>query len=499
MAEKDKEEILKKLLKNLLEERLSRLEKRNLEQTRDIKLEKEAYKKQELLVNKLCSIKIEPKKSTKTKNTRERGNRTRDRSRDTTPNNLRTFHKRNNSIKKQTKLKRNLTPDVKIRRGGIEKKENAKTDLRVVKKVAKNNNNVPSYMMGTSSNANKNKRNNHNERNNNYDRSKTLKRAKTADLKRKSKTTIRKTNKEINNIENNLKLVDLKIEDMKEHVPIKEKKKEAKEVTKKLISFDNLIEDKIIKTLSSFLDNETLYNLYSCNKKLIKYLEIKLSNSLTILEINNNLSEYSTVQDQINSLKLKYQSDQFDIEPPKFALSRGAVKAIELLNNVDYCKIFHDKNLIPPLDNIIFVYRIFFQFLKDNDIKNIKDQKLFWIKASDYILNNSNGKAGDFFKDSADNFDFSEKNIYEAKRLVNGKEDQLKPANFTKICATTGLVIFLIKDTLEYCGAILSLKKNVPSLCLRYLEYIGVLQSKMKNYIENIREWRENAQPQNNE
>ena len=137
--------------------------------------------------------------------------------------------------------------------------------------------------------------------------------------------------------------------------------------------------------------------------------------------------------------------------------------------------------------------------MKDNDIKNIKDQKLFWIKASDYILNNSNGKAGDFFKDSADNFDFSEKNIYEAKRLVNGKEDQLKPANFTKICATTGLVIFLIKDTLEYCGAILSLKKNVPSLCLRYLEYIGVLQSKMKNYIENIREWRENAQPQNNE
>ena len=40
MTEKEKEEILKKLLKNLLEERLSRLEKRNNEQTKDIKLEK---------------------------------------------------------------------------------------------------------------------------------------------------------------------------------------------------------------------------------------------------------------------------------------------------------------------------------------------------------------------------------------------------------------------------------------------------------------------------
>ena len=232
--------------------------------------------------------------------------------------------------------------------------------------------------------------------------------------------------------------------------------------------------------------------MYSCNKKLIKYLEEKLSSSLIILEVNNNINEYTTVQDQITSLKLKYKSDQFDIEPPKFSLSRGTVKAIELLNNGEYGKIFNDKELIPPLDTIIFVYRIFFQFLKDNDIKHIKDKKLFWIEASDFILNNSNGKIGDFFKDSVDNFDFNERNIYEAKILVNGKEDKLKPAYFTKICATTGLMIFLIKDTLEYCGVLLSLKKNVPSLCLRYLEYIADKQSKMKNYIENIREWREN-------
>ena len=77
--------------------------------------------------------------------------------------------------------------------------------------------------------------------------------------------------------------------------------------------------------------------------------------------------------------------------------------------------------------------------------------------------------------------------------MINGKEDQLKPAYFTKICGTTGLVVFLIKDTLEYCGVLLSLKKNVPSICLKYLEYIAEMQSKMKNYIENISTWRDNA------
>ena len=504
MTEKEKEELLKKLLKNLLEERLSRLEKRNLEQMKDIKFEKDSYKKQELLVNKFSTIKIEPKKLNQSKNNRERGNRTRDRSRDTTPNNLRAFHKRNNSIKKQIRTRRNMTPDVKIRKRGVEKKDNAKTEIKVIKKpVKKNNNNIPSYMMGTSSNANKSRRSNNNERNIN-DRARTVKRAKTADIKKKGKTTIKKTNKVNNNIENNLKLIDLKIEDMKEHVPIQEikveekekeeeKKIEEKPEIKEKITFDKLIEDKIIKKISLFLDKESRYNFYACNKKLMKYLRDKLSDSLTTLEINNNLSEYSTAQDQINSLKLKYSSDQFETEPPKFTLSRGTVKAIELLNNEEYGKIFKDKELLPPLDGIVFIYRIFFQFWKDNELKNIQDQKLFWIQASDYILNNSNGKIGDFFRDSVENFEFSGKNIYEAKKLINGKEDQLKPANFTKICGTTGLVVFLIKDTLEYCGILLSLKKNVPSLCLKYLEYIAEMQSKMKKYIENIDQWCDSA------
>ena len=120
--EKDKEEILKKLLKNLLEERLSRLEKRNNEQQKDIKFEKDAYKKQELLVKKLCSVKIEPKKP---KNNLEKGRGNGNRIRDKTPNILRADRRRNNSNKKISL--RSMTPDATIRKKRPEKKEAIET------------------------------------------------------------------------------------------------------------------------------------------------------------------------------------------------------------------------------------------------------------------------------------------------------------------------------------------------------------------------------------
>ena len=60
-----------------------------------------------------------------------------------------------------------------------------------------------------------------------------------------------------------------------------------------------------------------------------------------------------------------------------------------------------------------------------------------------------NRKIGDFFKDSVDKFEFTAKNIFEVKKLVYGKENQLNPASFSKICPS-GFIVFLIKDTLEY-------------------------------------------------
>ena len=243
----------------------------------------------------------------------------------------------------------------------------------------------------------------------------------------------------------------------------------------------------MMNTLSSFLDDSTQYNLFSCNKKLTKFLYEKLLTYIEILKSRNNITSSSNIQDKINALKLKYQNDKLNEEPPTFSLSKGTEKAIELLNDENYSKIFQLKELNSPLNEILLVYKIFFQLLKNNDICKINNDKLFWIEASEYILNNSNGKIGDFFKESINNFDFSIKNIYEIKNIINGNEEKIKPTFFSKYCGTTGLVIFLIKDTLEYLGIIHNPKKNIPCLLLKYLEYIKEIENTIERYINNIK------------
>jgi len=478
----NKEEIIKKLLKNILDDRLKRLERREMEQRKDLKLAKDAYNKQGILVKKLCSVKIEIKKPVKR-------NRTVDKlSRSKVPN---TVSRRNLSIFDKDKSKRSKTPNIIMRKKKNEpkeKNENTKKSKTPLKSFQKGHNSnttkLPSYMAGTSSNLNKNKKFG-------YKTNLKSKRSITPDPQNKHKNNngkkLVKSTKE--NHDKDLKLIDINTEDMNEYVPMEEKKPEIKkeEVKKeevKIPLFEQLIDNnKIINNLSLFMDESTQYNFFSCNKKLTKYLNEKLMTTIETLKSKNNISISSTIQDQINAIKLKYKNEELAAEP-EFSLSRATIKAIELLNSDTYNKIFRNKEEYPTLFEIILVYRIFFQLLKDSNLNSIKDDKLFWTEVSDYILKNNNGSTGEFFKNSIKNFDFSAKNLYEVKKLVSGHEDKIKPSVVSKICQTTGLIIFMIKDTLEYVG-IIDTKKSVPALKLKVLEYIGELQTKIESYIEN--------------
>ena len=41
-------------------------------------------------------------------------------------------------------------------------------------------------------------------------------------------------------------------------------------------------------------------------------------------------------------------------------------------------------------------------------------------------------------------FEFNKQNIYKIKIIIKGKEEKLQPRNYSQICPTTGLVIFLV-------------------------------------------------------
>ena len=446
----NKEEILKKLLNNLLEGKLKRLENREIKQRKDLLIAKDAYNKQGILVKKLSSINIEPKKILKRNRTVDKfigiGNKK--------PN---VMKNKNKSMIYKVEIQKSKTPNIIIRKKRKEQKEQKekKDVIRLVRtplKTVKKANNLdtsksPSHITSTSNNINKNKK---------------------YQLKRALTPSGRMRNKKITNrrpIELRVKLFAIKDEN---------------KILSKLI--DN---NEIIKTIASFLDEETQYNLFSCNKKFSKYLLEKLMTNYGDFKLRYDLST-STIKEQINLLKKKYEPDQFTAPRPEVTLSHGSEKAIKLLNEDKYSKIFK-KELSPFLNEIILVYRIFFQLLKDNGISKIKDDKLFWAKASEHILKSNNGKTGDFFKNSIANFDFSYKNIYEIKKLINGQEDKIKPSFYSRICGTTGLFVFLIKDILEYIGILQNFNKNVPSIMLNYLKYIGELQNKIEFYINNIK------------
>ena len=55
--------------------------------------------------------------------------------------------------------------------------------------------------------------------------------------------------------------------------------------------------------------------------------------------------------------------------------------------------------------------------------------------------------------------------------LCEGKTNELTPVYYSKLCPTTGLFDFVVKDALEYIG-ILEDKKSPPGKIQRKLNYL---------------------------
>lgn len=72
--------------------------------------------------------------------------------------------------------------------------------------------------------------------------------------------------------------------------------------------------------------------------------------------------------------------------------SRGTNKAIELLNESLYNKIFTENSI--PNNDIILVYMLYFQIIRHPITKNFGNKSTFWKESCNYFLNESDGKTG---------------------------------------------------------------------------------------------------------
>ena len=277
-------------------------------------------------------------------------------------------------------------------------------------------------------------------------------------------------------------------EEKKEEPKKEEKKEEPKKEIPPFSSSTFIIpeynKEKYFDTIMSYLTVPEQLTFYSSSKKLKnKLIPIIISYQSILhkeLEIDNPLR----IEDRINDFKQKHSEEEINKSITEFSLSKGTIKAIELLNNELYDKIFKKSILEDNLKEILIIYRILFYLLSENEIAEIKDENLFWNKMREYLLNKSEGKIGTYISNSVKNFNFNNKTIYIINKLVKDIKNKIIPSYYTKICGTTGLVVFLIKDALEYCGIIYSDKKTQPSIIYKNLEYEKEQVYKIHNYIE---------------
>jgi hypothetical protein len=240
--------------------------------------------------------------------------------------------------------------------------------------------------------------------------------------------------------------------------------------------------------ICSYLDRNSKFNFLSCSKLLIRQLAYYIDDVYrNILDINN-ISSSNSIESRINDIKNKYKGEDFDSPKYEFTLSSYTVKALDLLDDSSYNIIFTHKRLEPPLNQIIFIYRVLFQLIVEGKLVDIKDDKEFWEKTRNFILEKNNNKTGTFIRDYISEFDFTCKNIYNLKKLISGKEKRLRPSIYENINETTGLICFIIKDSLAYCGLIPSKKRIIkPSVVINYLEYLNKIIKRTNGYLDLLK------------
>ena len=196
------------------------------------------------------------------------------------------------------------------------------------------------------------------------------------------------------------------------------------------------------------------------------------------------LKDRETLDDRIVQFKLNHS--QKDISKPfgEFSVSKAAAKTVVLLNNDLYSKLFKTPILDDNLSDIYIIYRLLFVLLGEHEIADIMDDRLFWVKCTEYLITKSNGKIGTFIVEKSQNFDFSHKSICLMNRLLVGIKPKIIPTTFTKISGTTGLLFFLIKDSLEYCGVLINEKKTPASRIYDNLMHYKNLISSLDKYID---------------
>ena len=247
------------------------------------------------------------------------------------------------------------------------------------------------------------------------------------------------------------------------------------DIKEKLNLLLNKLDDKIYKNISDFLNIDDLIQFKNISKFYHKLFIVYIRNLLENDKIYFNK-------------KLKNLNIEDSIPPNQtiinFNLSKKSLKALELLNEPSVNQFFFQKTLVD--DKRLIIYRIFFQLIK-HPYKNIEKCKKeeFWEKCRYYFSHEANGKVGELLQKIYDEkmINIDGNNLYKIYKLAYKDLDKIYPKYFSNFCGTTGLITFFIKDVLDFVG--ISNDENIQlNAYWTYNEIIEDLDNKI-NYLKN--------------
>ncbi len=124
-----------------------------------------------------------------------------------------------------------------------------------------------------------------------------------------------------------------------------------------------------------------------------------------------------------------------------------------------YNKVFLENRI--PIEDILFIYILYFHIIKHEIISQVKDRERFWKECCRVMLKESKGKTGNMIADSLKGpYEFDSETLYKIYRIIGHNMQKINPNFYSKICGTTGLIVFFIKDMIDYMG--FTFEKKTP-------------------------------------
>ena len=213
----------------------------------------------------------------------------------------------------------------------------------------------------------------------------------------------------------------------------------------------------------------------------IYLLNTKREEAIASLELN----ERETINDRLNKFMTSYSSSEYKQPLSQFTIARNSATAIVSIDKETFSKLFKQKTLDIKLSEIYIVYRVLFLLFGEQKIAEIVDDGEFWEKCIEYLNTNGGNKIGSFILEKSRSFDFSKNSIYLINKLLVGIKPNFTTAHFSKVNGTTGLLMFIIRDALEYAGIIVT-KRTPKSRIYNNLIYYKNLIENLTNFIDYL-------------